>query len=225
MITAIIQARMTSTRLPGKVLKNLNGKPMLEGQLQRIKQAKTLDQIVVATSNDSTDEVIDDLMQALGVLCYRGSLTDVLDRYYQAARNHQATHVVRITADCPLIEPTLIDDVVQLHLNQENDYTSNVLKRTYPKGLDVEVMTMPCLTKTWQCASGEYEREHVTSYIYDNPDKFKIGCLKNDIDYSQLRWTVDTAEDYEHVTTLYEKYYKNNMDIGWLEVAQSMGIY
>jgi spore coat polysaccharide biosynthesis protein SpsF len=203
MIVAIIQARMGSTRLPGKVLLEVQGQPLLGHVVQRVKQAKMVEQVVVATSEASSNEAIVDFCQQAGVLCFRGSENDVLDRYYQAAKWIQADLIVRVTADCPLIDPTVIDRVVSAHLQGAYDYTSNTLERTYPDGLDTEVFTFAALSRAWQEAKLLSEREHVTPYIWKHDEIFTIQQVTQSQDWSQLRWTVDEPEDLTFAQAVY----------------------
>lgn len=211
MILAILQARVSSTRLPGKVLKLILGKPMLSLQLERIKRSKKIEQIVVATSTESSDDVIETLCQDLQITCYRGSLDDVLERFYKAALKYLPEHVVRLTGDCPLIDPQIIDDVIDFYLSGDFDYVSNSLEPTFPDGLDVEVFSFSVLEIAWHEAVLPSHREHVTPFIHQQPDKFKIGHYKGQRDLSLFRWTVDEAEDFELVNRIYEELYPRNV--------------
>lgn len=204
---AIIQARMTSTRLPGKVLLDLAGKPMLVRVLNRVRRARTLTDTVVATSTESADDPIARLCAARNWPCVRGSCDDVLDRFYQAARQHQADVIVRITSDCPLIESAIIDLVVTRFLVQEPvDYASNnsLLPLTFPRGLDVEVMSFAALQDAWQNDHDPASREHVTPYLYHHPEQFRLAGVFHHRDLSHLRWTVDTPDDLILVRKVYE---------------------
>ncbi len=208
-IVAIIQARMGSTRLPGKVLLDLAGEPMLVRGVNRTRRAQTLDEVVVATTVKPTDDAIVDLCDERGWPCFRGSEEDVLDRYYHAALAHQADVVIRITSDCPLIAPEIVDRVVWefLDLQPEIDYACNVLpRRSFPRGLDTEVMRFDVLEQAWREDRNPAWREHVTPYIQRNPDLFRIHGITNDIDYSHMRWTVDTPEDLAFVRCIYEHF-------------------
>ena len=205
-IAAIIQARMGSTRLPQKVTKNLAGEPVLVRGVNRVKRAKTIDEVIVATTVKPQDDVLVSLCAQYGWPCYRGSEDDVLDRYYQAACAHRAKVVVRITSDCPLIEPEIIDLVVQTYLDGQPglDYVSNTLPpRTFPRGLDTEVMSFAALERAWQQDKDPAWREHVTPYIYRTPDQFNVRSVTSPRDYSDMRWTVDTPEDLEFVRRVY----------------------
>lgn len=207
MILAIIQARVLSTRLPGKVLKRILGKPMLKLQLERVLLATRIDKLIVATSVDPSDEKIKVLCEEMGIPCYRGDLDDVLDRFYQAAKTYDAQHVVRLTGDCPLIDPRVVDQVVEYYLAGGYDYASNTVTPTFPDGLDVEIFRFLALQKAWESALLPSEREHVTPFIRNHTDIFKIGAFRQDLDMSHLRWTVDEPEDFELVSLIYEKLY------------------
>ncbi|MCG6157323.1 cytidylyltransferase domain-containing protein [Rubinisphaera margarita] len=197
---AIIQARMTSTRLPGKVLKPLLGEPMLCWVVERLKRARTLDRIVIATTTDPEDDAIVAQCQLHNYPCYRGSRDDVLDRYYHAATDFQAETIVRITSDCPLIDPDLVDEVVELYhsARPECDYASNAIPvRTFPRGLDCEVFSYDALGIARKEADEPAQREHVTPYLYQNHEQFSLRSFQNPVDHSSWRWTVDTPEDFE----------------------------
>jgi spore coat polysaccharide biosynthesis protein SpsF (cytidylyltransferase family) len=210
MILAIVQARMSSSRLPGKVLKTMVGKPMLQLQLERIRRSQKIDHIVVATSDQSEDDAIETLCREIEVDCFRGSLNDVLDRFYQAAAPRNPEHVVRLTGDCPVIDFEVIDLVIGFYLEQGLDYGSNCLPPMYPDGLDVEIMKFSVLKAAWKEAKLPSEREHVTPYIRKQTDRFKIAGMKGAKDYSTLRWTVDEPEDFELVRNIFEGLYPKN---------------
>lgn len=199
---AIIQARMGSERLPGKVLKDIAGKPMLEWVAHRVRQASLVDSLIIATTEEKKDDAVAALCQRLALSCFRGSTQDVLDRYYQAATKISANTIVRITADCPLIDPGLIDAVIAAHYKNQADYTSNSLVRTYPRGLDVEVITMPALTRAWIESTEAYQRVHVTPYLYYHPNIFRLFSVEGRHNYSHYRWTVDTQEDLQFIQAL-----------------------
>nr|WP_263326543.1 glycosyltransferase family protein [Neobacillus sp. Marseille-Q6967] len=209
MIVAIIQARMGSTRLPGKVMKEVKGKPLLEYQIERVKKSKLLNQIVVATTSKEIEKPIVDLCKKLSVSCFRGPEDDVLTRYYEAARQYEAEVVVRLTSDCPLIDPVVIDKMIGEFLSSPNkyDYVSNIIERTYPRGLDVEVFSMKALEQSFSEAIGSHYREHVTPYIYHHPEKFNLGVVKHSQDLSRYRLTVDTEEDLLLISLLIKNLY------------------
>ena len=210
MIVAIIQARMSSQRLPGKVLMDISGKPMLQHIIDRVNEAKLINDIVIATTTKEEDKSIIQLIADNGMKGYRGSELDVLDRYYQTVarykrigRTSNINTIVRITSDCPLIDPRIIDKTIEFYLNGNFDYVSNV--ETYPDGLDTEVFSYNALAKTWKEAKEPRDREHVTSYICSHPKKFKVGLLESGQDFSKYKWSVDTIEDLEFARTIYRK--------------------
>lgn len=207
MILAILQARMSSTRLPGKVLKPILGKPMLVRQLERVRRAGRIDRLIVATSTDPSDDPIEALCRDEGVEYYRGKLDDVLDRFYQAAAPLRPNHVVRLTGDCPLADPVIIDQVCEFYLEGGFDYATNALQPTFPDGLDIEICRFECLEQAWREAVLPSHREHVTPFIHKNPQRFRIGHFRGDADLSNLRWTVDEPDDFSLVTNIYEALY------------------
>jgi spore coat polysaccharide biosynthesis protein SpsF len=208
MVLAILQARVSATRLSGQVLKPLLGKPMIFYQLERIKHAAKIDRLIVAANIDQSDDQLVDICWESKVPAYRGSSIDVLDCFYQVACMLQADHIVRLTGDCPLIDPEIIDLVIETHLWEGNDYTSNTLEPTYPSGLDVEVMTFASLEKAWDEAKTPSEREQVTSYIYQHPDLFKLGNVAWNLNLSHFRWKIDVPADLEFVKVVYERLYQ-----------------
>ncbi len=226
-IVAIIQARMGSNRLPGKVLMDLAGEPMLGRCVNRVRRAHTVDEVVIATTVEPADEVIVNLCIERGWACFRGSETDVLDRYYRTAQIHQADIIVRITSDCPLIEPEVIDRVVQEFLQRQPqvDYASNTLSdsRTFPRGLDTEVMNFEGLERAWREDDNPAWREHVTPYLYRNPNLFWLFRVTNEVDYSHLRWTVDTPEDLAFVRRVYDHFGHDHFS--WCEVLATLDKY
>ena len=201
-IVAIIQARMSSNRLPRKVLLPLAGQPIIAQIHRRLKQSQLLDQIVLATSVNSEDDAIEDLCKKIGLACYRGSLNDVLDRYYLAAKHYEAKTIVRITADCPVIDPVVVDAVVTACLAGDYDYYGHAGQ--FPDGLDVEVFKFEALEKAWREAKLSSEREHVGPYMSKNPNLFKSGGLALFTGLEHHRWTVDEASDYELLKIIYE---------------------
>jgi spore coat polysaccharide biosynthesis protein SpsF (cytidylyltransferase family) len=207
-IAAIIQARMGSTRLPGKVMEEIAGKPMLRHIIDRLKRAELIHSIVVATTATEIDKPIVMLADDSGTGSYAGSENDVLDRYYRAAKEFAVDAIVRITADCPLIDPRVMDRVVQRYLAGDCDYAANVLKRTYPDGMDVEVFSFAALERAWKESRLASEREHVTPYIKKNPEKFRLANVENNVDLSYLRWSVDENQDLEFVRQVYKHLYK-----------------
>ncbi|MFY9904391.1 MAG: glycosyltransferase family protein [Terriglobales bacterium] len=220
-VVAIIQARMGSTRLPGKVLKDLGGETVLARVVNRVRRAVLVDEVVVATSVLPADDAIARECDALKVACFRGDELDVLDRYYRAAQEFAADVVVRITSDCPLIDPELIDATIRSRLDQKADYASNALVRSYPRGLDVEAFTADALARAWSSATENYQRIHVTPYLYETPGSFKVISTAGGIDHSQYRWTLDTEEDLELIRAIY-KHFGNRDSIRWVEVLHLM---
>lgn len=220
-VVAIIQARMSSTRLPGKVLKRASGRTMLERMLERVKQARLVDQVVVATTTDPTDDAIVSACRRYQAEVFRGSLQDVLDRYYQAARQYHADIIVRLTADCPLIDAQLIDEVVDALITKQLDFACNRLpppfSRTYPIGLDVEACTFEALETAWRNAAQKNEREHVLPYLYSVPGRFKVLKLDHSEDLGHLRWTLDTPQDLILLRRIYRHFAGRN-DFSWLDV-------
>lgn len=207
---SIIQARTSSTRLPKKVLLPILGKPMLLRQIERIQRVFGSDKLLVSTSRDSSDDELVAMLEENNIDCYRGSLNDVLDRYYQAAKLYKAKHIVRITGDCPLIDPELTDQVISVHLRDNNDYTSNGMPPTFPDGLDVEVIRFEALYEAWKNAGMLSEREHVTQYIIKHPERFRLGNVAAKKDHSNHRWTVDEPEDFHFITAIYNQLYPQN---------------
>ena len=202
---AIIQARMGSTRLPGKALIDIQGKPMLWHVVNRTRPVKLLDEVVVATTTNEADQAIVSLCEAEGWLYYRGSEEDVLDRYYRAALDYGADIIVRITSDCPLIDPGIVDVVIKAFLQEQADYASNTLPpRTYPRGMDAEVFSFTSLERAWKEDTNPALREHVTPYIYRHPERFKLVRVAHEVDLSQMRWTVDTVEDLTFIRKIYD---------------------
>jgi spore coat polysaccharide biosynthesis protein SpsF len=223
MIVAVLQARFSSSRLPGKVLKPILGKPMLALQVERIKRVKLIDKLIIATSDGAEDDKISELCEEINTECFRGSLDDVLDRFYQAVRLSNPEHIVRLTGDCPLCDPILIDTLIDFHLAGNYDYSCNTLRPTYPDGLDIEVCRFSCLATAYQEAFLPSHREHVTQFMHRQPERFKIGDYQSDVDRSDLRWTVDEQLDFELVTKIYESLYPQHPDfttqdiLNWLE--------
>jgi spore coat polysaccharide biosynthesis protein SpsF len=215
-IVAIVQARTGSTRLMGKVLLNLLGEPMLVHEMARIGRSESISSTIVATTDLPADDRIVDLCKKQGWQYCRGSEQDVLDRYYQCAKKAGADVIVRLTSDCPLIEPAVIDRVIEKFLqdSQGLDYVSNVIApRTFPRGLDTEVFSFAALERSWNEDKNPLLREHVTQYIVQNPDKFRTAGITNPLDLSDFRWTVDTNEDFRLVTEIYSHFGHNRFTL------------
>ena len=202
-VVAIIQARMGSTRLPGKVLQDIEGESMLARVVNRLRRAQLIDECLVATTDLAADDAIVHECKRYSVRVFRGDENDVLDRYFRAAQLSRADVVVRVTSDCPLLDPEVTDKTIQAFLEARSDYASNVVVRMYPRGLDTEVMTLQALERAWCSADQPYERSHVTPYIYEHPEQFKILSVTADEDCSSYRWTVDTPEDLEFIRAVY----------------------
>jgi glutamate-1-semialdehyde aminotransferase/spore coat polysaccharide biosynthesis protein SpsF (cytidylyltransferase family) len=213
---AIIQARMASTRLPGKILAEVGGYPMLFHVVRRAQRAKGLDLVVVATSNRTPDDVVERFCEDNGIRCFRGSEDDVLDRYYHAAKQFHADVVVRLTADCPLLDPEIISLVVQMFRAAEHDYVSNVLECTFPDGLDTEVFSWQALERTWREARLKSEREHVTPFMRNHPELFRQLNVRHSQDLSGLRWTVDEPCDLDFVRGIYAHF--GSVDFGMTDI-------
>lgn len=204
-VTAVVQARMTSTRLPGKVLADLAGRPMILQQLSRLGSATTITSIVVATSDDPSDDALASVVSDAGFAVVRGSLDDVLSRFVTAMDAHPSETVVRITADCPMLMPEVVDTVVTRFLELDADYVSNTLEPTFPDGVDVEVVRASVLRDVAAIAQDTAEREHVTLGVYRRPDRYRVQNVSRDDDLSDLRWTVDTPADLEFVRRVYAR--------------------
>lgn len=210
MKTVIIsQARTGSTRLPGKVMKEVMGRPLLVFHIERLLKVGNADEVVVATTVRPEDDVIAALAGEMGVLCYRGSEDDVLSRYYEAARERNADIVVRVTSDCPLIDPRIVEKIIEFFRNHIDlyDYVSNTLQRTYPRGMDTEVFSRRILEEIHALAVEEPDREHVTRYIYRHPERYRLGGIEYREDLSRHRLTVDEEDDFLLIKLLLEELY------------------
>ncbi len=214
-IIAVVQARTGSIRFPGKILKPACGKTLFELQIERMQKAETLSDIIIATTLNSKDDKIVDICLTNGYRFHRGSEQDLLDRHYQAVKNENVDAIVKIPSDCPLIDPEIIDKVVNVYINyhQKFDYVSNLHPPTYPDGNDVEVISLSALETAWNSAEMDFQREHTTPYIWDNPDLFKIGNVtwETGLNYSEShRFTLDFAEDYLFIKSVFEEIYPVN---------------
>jgi spore coat polysaccharide biosynthesis protein SpsF len=207
---AIIQARMSSSRLPGKVLLDLAGQPVLQRVVSRLSRASLLDEVLVATTTDSSDDALAQFCEEQSILCSRGSVFDVLDRYYQAAQLSKAELIVRVTADCPMIDPGEVDRVIRAFMQSDADFAANRLPppfvRSTPIGMDTEVVTRAGLERAWKEAREAYEREHVMPYFYAVPGRFKVLLVDMDPPLGHLRFTVDTPADLEQARTIYRHF-------------------
>lgn len=219
-ITVIIQARMGSSRLPGKMLLDICGKPAVERVVERVKLVKNLDSIFLATTVSPLDDKLYNWAIRYGLDCYRGSEEDVLDRYYQTALLAKADVLVRITGDCPLADPEIISGMISFFRNSKYDYVCNTQPPTFPDGLDVEVFSSAALNKAWVEAKLKSEREHVTPFIWKHPEIFKIKNLTNDVDLSKYRWTLDTPEDLIFIKLVIQECDRIDGNWGMADVVQ-----
>jgi spore coat polysaccharide biosynthesis protein SpsF len=206
-VIAIIQARINSTRLPGKVFLPLAGKSAIEHVIMRVKKSEKVSEVVVATSVNKCDSKIVEFCGGMGIRVFRGSEEDVLDRFYRASGPLKTGHVVRVTADCPAIDPKVIDNIIVKHLEKGVDYTSNTIEPTYPDGEDVEVFKVDALEEAWKNAKLSSEREHVTPYITKNPQIFKLLNVTYKTDLSKKRWTLDEERDYMFLGKIFDNLY------------------
>lgn len=222
-IAAIIQARMAASRLPGKVLKTLGHLPVLGWMIVRTRRSEFINEVIVATTTDPSDDSVADYCREQGVPVTRGSMHDVLDRYYQAAKAHHADVIVRLTADCPFIDPDMLDDNLRAFLSAEPklDFAANRLpppyERTVPIGLDAEYCWFDGLETVWKEATEKHQREHVMPYFYEHPERFNIRHLTHEPDLGHLRWTVDTPEDLKLLRAIVS-YFPGRDDFSWLDV-------
>jgi spore coat polysaccharide biosynthesis protein SpsF len=235
-VIGVIQGRMESTRLPGKIMVDISGKPMLQHVFTRTSRSKTIQQTWIATTTNLSDGPVADFCAGHHIPVYRGNAYDVLDRFYQLLQDKDFQVIVRITADCPVIDPTLIDAAVNILIQEKFDFVCNRLPppyhRTYPIGLDVEVCTFSALEESWQRAEKPYQREHVMPYLYEgvefvrkNPELeigissrgYKIGLLHTSPNYGKYRWTVDTSEDLVFIRRVFD-HFKGEDDFSWKEV-------
>jgi len=210
-IKTIIQARLGSTRFKGKILKEVLGKPLLQHMIERLQHSQYASDIIIATTIEKRDNPIENLSSSLKIPCFAGSENDVLDRYYKAAKKYETDVVVRLTSDCPLIDPEITDRVIQFYLDNKEkyDFVSNMHPPTFPDGLDTEVIPFYALEKSWNEAHKIYEREHVSPYIWDNPHIFRLGNVFNNQElHLKQRWTIDYEEDFQFIKAIYENLYQ-----------------
>jgi spore coat polysaccharide biosynthesis protein SpsF len=211
-VVIVVQARMSSTRFPGKILRPILGKSLLNRMIERLQMICHEATIVIATSDSDQDNVIETESNTIGVPCFRGSLNNCLDRHYQAGLKYKADIIIKIPSDCPLIDPRIIDEALDFYFDHEGEYdfVNNLHPATWPDGNDVEIMTAACLEKAWKEASRPLEIEHTTPYIWENPDKFRIANIawSTGLDYSMShRFTIDYPEDYEFINRVYQELY------------------
>lgn len=224
-IVIVVQARMGSSRLPGKVMLPVWGKSLLARMVERLRHVKYPVTLVIATSKNGEDDIIAHEAKTLKVPCYRGSPTNLLDRHYQAAKELDAQYVLKIPSDCPLIDPQIVDRALDYFFKQDTgyDYVSNLHPATYPDGNDVEIMTMDCLERTWKNAGKPLELEHTTPYIWENPDLFSIGNVvwETGLDYSMShRFTIDYKEDYHFIERVFEELYPLNPNFSCQDIIE-----
>jgi spore coat polysaccharide biosynthesis protein SpsF len=220
----IVQARMSATRLPGKILKKVLGKTLLEYQIERLNNVKNVDDIVIATTVKPIDDPVVDLCNKLNCQFFRGSELDVLSRYFEAATKFKAECIVRINADCPLIDPNVVENVVNRYINNipQYDYVSNILEPSYPIGLHTEVFSYSALERANSNSTDPVEREHVTPYIYRNKNIFKIDSVVMNVDLSHYRWTVDYYADFKLIKTIIENVYPVNNKFDMFDIVNYM---
>jgi spore coat polysaccharide biosynthesis protein SpsF len=209
---AIIEARMTSSRLPGKILLPIMQRPLLELLIERLKRAPSLDEIIVATTSNPTDDIVEELTSQIGVKCFRGSEEDVLNRVLGAAEKNHCDVIVEITGDCPLIDPEIVENLIRIYHTNNYDYVSNILKIPYPIGMDTQVFSTAVLQKVAALTDDPVDHEHVSLFIYEHPEIFSLYNVESDLPekYSNLRLTVDTQEDFELIQKIYESLYPKN---------------
>lgn len=223
-IVSTIEARMQSNRLPGKVLMEVLGKPLLELMIERVRRARRIDEIVIATAHDSSCDPIETLANRIGVRCYRGSEDDVLDRVLKAAASVEADVIVELTGDCPLIDPSIIDQVVDVYCTSEVDYCANVLKRTYPAGMDTQVFAYSVLQEVSYLTREPSDREHVSLYIYTHPERFTLKNVESGLppELTDWRLVVDVPEDFELIRRIYESLYPSNPEFTLNDIRDLM---
>ncbi len=208
-VSIIVQARMGASRLPGKIMKRVLGKPMLEYQIERLRRVKASDEVVIATTEDPSDDVVSDFCQKLSIPFFRGDVDDVLGRTYGAAKKRKADVIVRITGDCPLIDPMVVNQLIEYYLSNRHrfDYVSNVIERTFPRGMDGEVFPFKILEEIEAVATDPSDREHVTLYLRRNSMRYRLGNLSYVRDESHHRWTLDTEDDFKLIREFFERLY------------------
>ena len=220
----IVQARMTSTRLPGKVMKIVCGKPLLAHLINRLKRVKCADQIVIATTVNESEDIIVDLCKKLDISYFRGSEEDVLGRYYETAVKYEGDVIIRITSDCPVIDPDVVDYLIDFYMKnlKKYDYVTNTLKRTYPRGMDTEIVSFKALKEAHFNAYDPLDREHVTLFIRNRPTQYRLHNIKYSSDLSRYRLTVDTSEDMELIRRIFEALYVENPEFSMKDILSKM---
>lgn len=205
-VLAILQARMSSSRLPGKVMKQVNGKPIIYWQIRRISKAMRIDNLVVVTSKDQSDNVLASYLEHEGIAVHRGSLDNVFSRFFEVVEKYRPQSIVRLTGDCPILMPKTIDQIIEEGMRTKSDYLSNTLIPTFPDGLDVEYVSTKSISILGAMKLSDYEKEHVTVGIYSRADKFKVENFEHFQDLSSLRWTLDTIEDLKFFQFLFSRF-------------------
>jgi len=225
-VIAAVQVRMGSTRLPGKVMADLGGRPTVGVIVERLRHARRLADVVIATSDEPRDAAVRDFAVSEGVPCFAGSEADLIDRLYGTARHFAADALVRITGDCPLVDPRLVDEVVTAYAaaGPGVDYASNVLPRTYPIGLDIEVYPLPTLERLWKTLDDPHWREWFPSWLWDHRDQFHIVGVIYPRDLSKLRWTVDYPEDLQFVRAVYQRLYREGEVFGMEDILELLDV-
>ena len=223
LISAIVQARMGSTRLPRKVLKKIMGKPMLWHLINRVKKSKYIDTIIIATTKDKKDDAIEDFANKYNLGIYRGSENDILDRYYNAARKYNADVIVRIWGDCPLSDPEIIDKTIEEFLTYKADYANNFSPPTFPVGMNVEIYSFNTLEQIWKEIKNPFFRDYPFEYFYANQESFRAIYVKNNVDLSDINWTVDYIEDFKLVTKIFEKLNSKDKVFNMKDILELVG--
>lgn len=221
-IVATVEARMASSRLPGKILKDLAGQPSLQRLVERVRRSKYIQDVIIATTVAPSDDITEEACKKMGVKVFRGSSDDVLDRVLQAAKSGQADVIVELTGDCPLLDPQLIDDVISRYLEGGHDYVSNNLERTFPRGMDTQIFSVKVLDEVSKLTQDPADREHVSLYIYEHPERYRLSTIKaaDKFYWPDLRLTVDTPEDYQLISKIYESLYSKNPAFGLAEILE-----
>jgi spore coat polysaccharide biosynthesis protein SpsF len=223
-IVTVVQARMSSTRLPGKVMLPILGKPLLVRMIERVKNSILAGKIIVATSTNQDDDQVENLCEQNNLTCFRGHLTDLLDRHYQVGKLYNAEAIVKIPSDCPLIDPQIIDRVLKFYIdNEEYDFVSNLHPATYPDGNDVEIFSFQALEHAWRDATKNFEREHTTPFIWEHQDMFEVANVEweTGLDLSSsLRFTIDYEEDYQFIKKVFEELYPQNPKFGLNDILR-----
>ncbi len=221
-IVSTIEARMGSTRFPGKTISEIVGKPLLELLIERLRRARRVDEIVVATTTEPEDKVITELAERVGVKWFRGSSEDVLARVLQAAKAYKADIIVEMTGDNPLLDPELVDEAISVYLKGNYDYVSNAIKETYPDGLNVQVFSVKVLDEVARLTNDPVDREHPSLYIYEHPERYRLYNIEAPPEYyhPEYRWTVDTEEDFQSVKAVYENLYYKNPDFSIADIMK-----